>query len=60
MYVGANAYQTTGDKVTDEALRNKGYVEHINKNQEVPFTYEELKSMGLPTHITKEGFITWD
>jgi hypothetical protein len=43
-----------------EAEKNKGYVDHINKNREVPYTYEELKSMGFPTYITENGLITWD
>jgi len=44
----------------EEAERNKGYVDHINKNQEVPYTYEELKRMGLPTYILENGMITWE
>lgn len=49
-----------GEKMTDEALKNKGYVDHINKNQAVPYTYEDLKSLGFPTYITPNGLISWE
>jgi hypothetical protein len=43
-----------------EAERNQGYVDHINSNQKAKFTYEQLKSMGLPTYINEKGYITWE
>jgi hypothetical protein len=46
--------------MTDEALANAGYVNHINKGSKRQYTWEELKEMGCPTYITPEGWITWD
>ena len=43
-----------------EAENNQRYVDYINSIQPRQYTYEELKSMGLPTYITPEGFITWE
>jgi hypothetical protein len=46
--------------MTDEALANIGYVNHINKVSGSSYTWEELKAMGCPTYITPQGLITWD
>lgn len=46
--------------MTDEALANAGYVNHMNSMSETKYTWEQLKEMGCPTYITPEGWITWD
>lgn len=46
--------------MTDEAIANARYVAYINEVSDGNYTWEELKSMGLPSRIDKHGFITWD
>jgi hypothetical protein len=49
-----------GQAMTDEALANAGYVNHINKVSGGNYTWEDLKQMGLPTHVSPEGWVTWE
>lgn len=46
--------------MTDEALANAGYVNHINNVSGGNYTWEQLKAMGCPTYITPEGLVTWE
>lgn len=50
----------TNENELAEELDNAGYVEHINEKCGGSYTWEQLKSMGCPTHVTPEGFISWE
>ena len=46
--------------MTDEAIANAGYVDYINEVSGGNYTWEQLKSMGLPAYVTPQGLITWE
>lgn len=50
----------TETPLSSEEEQNRLYVERINKASGGNYTYQQLKSMGLPNHITSNGLISWE